>query len=436
MTMTRRQVLRGIGGATLALPFLDSLRADDESPRRGQPPTRLVAMAFALGVMTDAWWARGRGADMELGYSLEPLRPVASDMILVEGLRHSACIPVVADPHYSREPSVFCGVPAYFSSNDLRLATTFDQIVARHAGQSTPLPSLVLGGEHTYPGIAFGYSKIYGGHSSWITPTTPARKFVEPSQAFAQVFGNNRPTHGHASVLDAVREDAARLRTDLNPTDRRKLDEYQESIRTLEQRIERVGAARDPRDWQPARLSLEEMRAPINPNELRDRWDLLLDVAILALRSDRTRVISFMFENHRSYVSFDRLVPGASNFHGLTHDHGTRGQQYRDVVRFHMASLARFAQRMKECQEGEGTLLDHSMVVCASGLYHGGHHSADRLPVVLLGRGSGTIRPGRVIERLEGNGRELNSLYLALMQRMGVRADRFGDANQPLEGLS
>lgn len=437
MTMHRRTVLRGIG-ASLALPFLPShpLLAGEPAGTTGRP-RRLVATFFGSGVMTEHWWAEGSGAAMRFGPCLEPLARLRDQALVIEGLRHAQCVQQVGDPHYSREPSAFCGVRAHNDPDRVRLAETFDQVVARHHETACPLSSLVMGGERPYGGVQpGGYSRIYGGHVSWTSPTTPVPKAVEPADAFARAFGDQAGMQRYTSVLDAVRGDAKRLAGELGIEDRRQLDEYQESIRGIERGIARRARLREERRHDP--VACREEGAPRPPEEVGDlleRWELLLDVAVQALRCDRTRVVSFMFENCRSDVSFEPFVAGAGGHHGLSHKWAEKREQYTEVSRLHVEHLVRFAEKLAAVPDGDGTLLDHSMVVCVNGLYHGGAHNAHRLPVLLLGKGGGSIRPGRVLDYTAAKDRQLNRLYLSLMQRMGVEATAYEDGAEPLSEL-
>jgi len=243
------------------------------------------------------------------------------------------------------------------------------------------------------------------------------------------------------SILDAVRQDTQGLRPRISRHDNAKLNEYLESIRDIEKRIERASKEERIEGWRPT-LAQPDMPRPANelPQDVPDHMKLMLDLMVLAFQMDKTRVATLMLNNDLSQMNFKFLegVQGALHL-DLTHNGraADKEEMYLKTNQFHVAQFAYLTQRMKEIQEGEGTLLDHSILMLTSSLFDGDAHSADRLPFILTGRGGGTLKPGRVLDYLDkgDENRKACSLHLSLMDRMGVRLERFGDATTRLEGL-
>jgi hypothetical protein len=243
------------------------------------------------------------------------------------------------------------------------------------------------------------------------------------------------------SILDEVRLDTQSLRPKISRHDSHKLNEYLESIRDIETRIERAAKQERIEGWRPT-LTQPDMPRPANelPQDVPDHMKLMLDLIVLAFQMDKTRIATLMLNNDLSQMNFKFLegVQGALHL-DLTHNGRAADKEamYLKTNQFHVAQFAYLTQRMKEIQEGEGTLLDHSMLVLTSSLFDGDAHSADRLPFIITGKGGGTLKPGRVLDYLDkgDDNRKACSLHLSLMDRMGVTLDRFGDATTRLEDL-
>ena len=438
MAITRRHFLHGTG-VLLALPWLESLTAG-EPAGIARPPTRLVATAFSNGMIPEDWWVKGTGAGMELSYSLEPFAQLREHLLLIDGLRHEQFInsgqPI--EVHFTLETGIFCGMLNKRSTTDLRMAPTFDQSVA--AAQPTAVDSLVMLAESPHNGVSASgngtdWGMLYGSRVSWKTATSSVPPICDPRLAFTRVFETSRIAED-ASVLDAVRGDAARMMGSVSGEDRQRLSEYQDSVRDLERRLSRIDGPRPAGAWVPPHATAAELGAPPAPTpNITERWDMLLDVAVMALRLDRTRVVSFMFEHARSIVNYNPFVPGSGTYHEVSHDPGKNKKVLSEITRLRNVHLARFIQRLKDVQEGDGTLLDHSLVLYTSGM-RTGNHDHENLPVLLFGGGSGTIRSGRAIDYTKSDKRQLNRLYLSLMQRMGSTATKYHDGDAPLEELA
>jgi len=438
---SRRHFLRSVGVA-LALPWLESLPFAGQAAaaaKTSAPPLRLGVVFFSNGVEPIHWWAKGTGADMQIGPGLLPMMPHREDMLFLKGLYHQAA-EASTSPHLGRM-NVLSGSPVSLDPKEIRVGTSMDQILASQIGSRTAIPSLVLGIEPNELRLEDGLSMIYGSSVSWISPSKPATKEIYPSRTFDRLVGDGSGRPLDRSILDEVRRDAQSLRPQISRHDSLKLSEYFESIRDIELRIERASKEERVEGWRPS-LSEPDMPRPANelPQDVPDHMKLMLDLTVLAFQMDKTRVATLMLNNDLSQMNFKFLegVQGALHL-DLTHNGraADKEEMYLKTNQFHVAQFAYLTQRMKEIEEGEGTLLDHSILMLTSSLFDGDLHSAEQLPILLTGKGGGTLTPGRVLDYFErGNEqRKACSLHLSLMDRMGVTLDRFGDAQERLDDL-
>ena len=442
--ISRRGFLRG-ASLSLALPWLPSLSVRAASGKRievsdSKPPQRFACVYFSNGVEPAHWWAKGRGAEMKVGPGLEPLQPHSEDIVVVDGLYNAQA---AANPsgHLGRMPNLLSGAWVSLDQNDLRVGRTMDQLLAQKIGHQTVIPSLVLGVEPTELRLEDGVSMIYGSCISWAKATRPATKEIYPSRTFDLIVGNGRERKLDRSILDQVLFDAKSLRTQLSSTDRVKLDEYLESIRDIENRIDRAAVDQRLEGWKPT-LTKPDMLRPQDklPQDVHEHMRLMLDLIVLAFQMDRTRIATCMLNNDLSQMNFGFLEGVQGSLHlDLTHNghDPVLEAMYLKTNQFHVAQFAYFMQRLKEIDEGGQSLLDSSLLLLCSNLFDGDKHQADQMPMVLAGRGGGTLETGRVLNYLDkgDENRRACSLYLSLMDRMGVQIPRFGDANQRLANL-
>jgi len=438
---SRRHFLRGVGVA-LALPWMESLpvfgRAA-ETVKTSTPPLRLGIVYFSNGVEPIHWWAKGRGAEMQLGPGLLPMMPHREDMLFLQGL-YNPTAAASTSPHLGRM-NVLSGAPVSLDPDEIRVGTSMDQIIASRIGGRTSIPSLVLGIEPNELRLEDGLSMIYGSSLSWVSPTKPATKEIYPSRAFDRLVGDGTGRKLDRSILDEVRQDSQSLRPRISRGDNEKLSEYLESIRDIEKRIERASKEERIEGWRPT-LAKPDMPRPANelPQNVPDHMKLMLDLVVLAFQMDKTRVATLMLNNDLSQMNFKFLegVQGALHL-DLTHNGKAVDKEamYLKTNQYHIAQFAYLTQRMKAIPEGETSLLDNSILVLTSSLFDGDAHGADQLPFLITGKGGGTLKPGRVVDYLGRGeeGRKACSLHLSLMDRMGVTLDRFGDATTRLEDL-
>lgn len=437
MNTTRRKFLRGTGVA-LGLPWLESVSVfGAETPKQNVAPRRLGVCFTGNGVNPHHWGAKMGANGIEFANSLRPLEPIKNQVAVFTGLWNPTTIEGEGG-HYPKM-NVLCGLRVKKTTTDVEVGTTMDQIVAAHAGRNTPVPSIVLGTERPSYATDSGFTSIYSAYISWSTPTTPAPKEIFPQQAFDQLFDDGSKRQRDKSILDLVLDDAKGLRTRLSQRDSRKLDEYLTSVREIELRVEQAEkisqAETGGKGWQPSvkTPTLGRPEAGI-PASSEDHLRIMFDILLLAYQMDRTRVATFMLNNDLSNMRFPSLDGVSSGIHELSHhaNDETRLAHYQKVNEFQVKLWSEFLQKMAATNEGERSLLDNSMILMTSSLMDGNAHDSKQLPVVLAGGGGGTIKGGQAYDLSADPNRKLCRLHLALMDRMGVRVDRFGDAENAL----
>jgi hypothetical protein len=431
--LSRRTFLRGVG-VSMALPWLESLPAWGEAASAAGPPVRLAVLFAGNGFHSREWWARGAGRDMQLGRVLTPLLPLREKLTFIRGLRNPVGGPGI---HSSQTGNLLTGT-TLGAGGEVRSGISFDQIVARCVGAQTKVPSLVLGCEPPIAALHNGYSMIYSSHISWSSPTTPVPLELYPALAFDRLFREG-DSPADRSVLDAVLEDARGLSGRVSQRDRQRVEEYLSSVREVEQRLARAGRQGRLQGWRPTADRPNRPRpADGIPQDIDQHMRLMCDILVLVFQTDSTRVCTLKLNNDHSSLRFPNLAserPGQHIdymiHHLLSHTNGT---DWLRVNQFFLEQLAYLADRLDHVREGERTLLDNSLILLTSSMLHGGH-DASQLPVVLLGRGGGRVRGGRVLDYLQGANRKMCSLYLALMRTVGVELAEFGDSREALTGL-
>jgi len=441
---SRRSFLRGAGVA-LALPWLESLPLLAQDGRASvaananKPPIRFAHIFFSNGVEPAHWWAKGQGKDMEFGAGAQPLAPIREDLIFLRGLYHQNAL-VSTSPHLGRM-NLLSGATVSLDPKEIRVGTSFDQTLAQRIGGRTAVPSLALGVEPNELRLEDGLSMIYGSNISWVSPTKPATKEIYPSRAFDQLVGDGKGRTLDRSILDSVLAEARSLRPKVSAGDRKKLDEYLESIRDIEKRIDHAAKEERLEGWRPA-LKQPNMPRPADdlPQSTPEHIKLMLDLIALAFQMDKTRMITLMLNNDLSQMNF-RFIEGVRGALHLDLTHNGKAPEleamYLKTNQFHTEQFTYLVQRLKGIDEGGTSLLDNSILMFASSLFDGDAHSAEQLPIVLAGKAGGALRTGRILDYLDkGNdNRRACSLYLSLMDLMGARLDRFGDTDKRLAGL-
>ncbi|MDO7678317.1 MAG: DUF1552 domain-containing protein [Pirellulales bacterium] len=432
-SLSRRRLLRGVG-VSMALPWLESKRVWGGEPAEkngsveaasSEPPVRLAVLFSGNGFHSKQWWARGEGASMELGSVLESLGDVREKLLFISGLYNAEA--QKGNIHSSQTGNLLSGAPLA-SGGDIRSGTSVDQVLAKVHGRATKVPSLVLGCEHSNPSVHKNYSMLYSSHISWSSPTTPTPLELYPALAFDRLFKDD-VERGDRSVLDAVAEDALALRRAISATDQRKLDEYLDSVRDVELRIERAGRLGEIQGWRPT-LEKPDMPRPADgiPQNIADHMRLMCDILVLGFQTDSTRITTLKLNNDHSSLRFPHLGVDSMIHHLLSH---SDTDDWLKVNRFFVEQVAYIAKRLDAIQEGERTALDNSMLMFCSSMMTGGHDNT-QLPVLLVGGGGGSIKSGRVLDYKAQPDRQMCRLYLSIMKKMGVHLDTFGDATTPL----
>jgi hypothetical protein len=414
-----------------------------EPAAQGVPPKRMAFLYVPNGVQMADWTPRETGRQFQLPRTLEPLSPYRDSVLVLTGLAQRNAAPM-GDEGGDHARSLACfltGVhPLKTEGANIRAGVSIDQIAAERIGRLTRLPSLELGIDPSAQAGSCdsGYSCAYSSHIAWKSASVPMAKEIDPRLVFDRLFGSTsadgtpagRRKHANyqTSILDFVREDAQTLRSRLGIADRRKIDEYLSSVREIEGRIVRAAAA------PPVSPRSGMVRPGATPTDLREHIRIMLDLLALAFQVDATRICTFMFANEASNRGYPFLnVP--DGHHDLSHHGGDprKHEKIKVIDRFHVEQLAYLLGRLKSMPEAGGSLLDQVMIVYGSGISDGDRHNHDDLPILLAGRGGGTISPGR---HLRYGGQPLNNLYLSLCDRMGVVLDRHGDSTGRLETLA
>ena len=426
---SRRTFLRGLG-VTMALPWMESVRVwGDEalgSKAASEAPVRLAVMFSGNGFHSKEWWAKGDGKAMELGKVLSPLNDFREKMLFVRGLYNAEAMK--GNIHSSQTGNLLSGAPLA-SGGEIRSGTSIDQLMAQRYGHSTKVPSLVLGCEKSNPSVHKNYSMLYSSHISWSSPTTPTPLEVYPALAFDRLF-KDEVNRGDKSVLDAVLADASDLRRNISAGDQRKLDEYLDSVRDVEQRIENAGKKGELQGWRPT-LDKPNMARPADgiPQDIAEHMRLMADIMVLGFQTDTTRITTLKLNNDHSSLRFPNLGVDYMIHHLLSHSDSA---DWLKVNTFFVEQIAYIARKLEAIQEGPRTLLDNTMLMYCSSMMTGNHNN-DQLPVIVVGGGGGRIQGGRVLDYTGKPERQMCRLFLSMMDKMNVRLPQFGDATKALE---
>jgi hypothetical protein len=439
--------LRGIGAA-LALPWLEAMAPASavagDSAGGAEIPRRIAFLYVPNGVHMADWTPAETGPGFRLSPTLRSLEPFRQDLLVLSGLAQQNASPL-GDEGGDHARSLACFLtgahPLKTDGANIRAGVSIDQVAANRIGHRTRLPSLELGVDPSAQAGSCdsGYSCAYSSNISWKSDNMPMAKEIDPGLLFDRLFGSVRRDASPAdrasrerrqrSVLDFVLEDARQLHAQLGTNDQRKMDEYLNSVREIERRVDQarafeVGARAAPGVPRPGGI----------PSDLSEHIRLMLDLMALAFQADVTRISTFMFANEASNRAYPFLnVP--DGHHDLSH-HGNdarKQEKLKAINRFHIELFAYLLGRLKSMKEADGTLLDHVMVVYGSGISDGDRHNHDDLPILLAGKGGGSITSGRHVQY---DSVPLNNLYLSMLDRIGVRIDRHGDSTGRLGMLT
>lgn len=447
----------------MGLPLLEAMKPlsalAGSSPARAldKSPVRMAVLYMANGTNPYHWTPKSTGRDFELSSILQPLAKVKNDLLVLTNLWNEASD--TGDGHYVKTGGFLTSttITRTTGSNLCSGGVSMDQVAAQRIGNMTLLPSLELGIDPVDTGVDgnVGFTRLYGGHISWSTPTTPVAKEINPRQAFDRLFrtkagSQRRNSASDKSVIDLVLEDAKQLQSKLGKADQQKVGEYLEAVRAVEKRIE-FDARRRSEEYRADPLAEKAVKAldarivdfykdpggaskrSINHTE---HVRLMLDMMVLAFWTDSTRVSTFMFGNAVSTKNFSFLDGVSGAYHQISHHAEDKGklEEYRKINVWHMEQYAYMLEKMKSIREGERTLLDNSMILFGAGMRDGNAHSPHNLPLVLAGQGGGSLATGRHLVYEKNT--PLSNLYLAMLKRMEAPVAKFADSTSELAGLS
>ncbi len=435
--LSRRTILRG-AGVSLALPWLEAMAA----PRGVTPPApvRMAVMYMPNGVNVSKWNPQGAGRDFQLSPTLEPLANLKDDILVLSNLWNQAA--KTGDGHYVKESSILtCTTITKTMGVELNMnGISMDQLAAQRTGDQTPLPSLELGIEPVATGVDtnVGYTRVYGCHIAWSSPTTPLAREINPRSVYERLFnaaqGGGSGAKQDLQLLDRVLDQGKKLRSELGAADQSRLDEYFSVLRSLEQRLERATKP-GKTAWKP-RASFQTVAKPTDdPKNHTEHSRLMLDMIALAFQTDTTRISTFMFGNAVSGQNF-RFLEGVSNSHHEISHHANdedKLNQYHLISKWHVAQYAYLLEKLRSMKEGDRTVLDNSMVLFGSALSDGNSHNPHKLPILLGGRGGGRIATGQHIVSTDDT--PLANLYVSMLDAFGTPVERFADSTGPLTGV-
>lgn len=432
----RRTFLRGMG-ATVALPLLDamvpSMTAFARTPAK--PVRRLGFVYMPMGCDLPRWTPAGEGRLTELSPTLQSLAPVADHLTIISNMELKNAYP---GTHATSNAAFLSAAKAKWTeSTDYHLGTTVDQVAAQQIGDQTLLPSLELSMDllQTVGQCDNGYACVYQNNLSWSSPTTPLPAEAHPRLVFERLFGeggspaDRRAELGRrASLLDSVRDDITRLQRQLGPEDRTRVGQYLETVREVERRIQKAEA-------QTADAPLPDLDRPAGvPAGYTDHARLMFDLQVLAMQGDITRVLTFQLARETSNRTYNEIgVPDPH--HPLTH-HGNDPAKVARMAKinaFHVSLFAYYIEKLRNTPEGDGTLLDHSLILYGSGMGDPNIHNHVNLPILVAGGGSGGATGARHIKYAEPT--PLANLHLTLLDRVGVRLDAFADSRGRVDEL-
>jgi len=427
--ISRRTVLKGLG-ATLALPFLDAMMPASTAIARSaaKAPTRFGAIYVPNGVIPGKWFPTAEGTDFEYSPSLQPLLPFRDRILVLSGL-DSVPPPPPGERQYNNHADASTRfLTDTTPSHILRAGVSVDQVLAKKWGAETSLPSLELALESVDSGTScdFGRSCVYTGTISWAGPTAPLPMEQSPSAAFERLFGENTdPAARRArmaqkgSILDSLLQEVGKLQKKVGPADRTKITGYLESVRDVEQRIQKAVEHN-------AEVPLVNRPAGI-PETFEEQAKLMFDIQLLAYQGDVTRVITYMIGREFSGRTYPEIgVPDAH--HPISHHQRdpVRMEKLSKINHYHVSLFSWFVDKMKNTPDGDGSLLDHSAIIYGAGMSEGNGHVPLNLPILLVGGGSGEFKGGRHVKAAPGT--PLANFHVSLMNKLGVPVESHGNS--------
>lgn len=435
-SVSRRTLLRGTGAA-IGLPWLEAMAS---AKNTDTPPIRMAAMYMPNGVREDMWTPEGDKRDFRLSPTLSPLADLQDQLLVLTNLWNAGS--VGGDGHYVKlsgwltATTVTKTLGVDVSCNGVSM----DQLAVQKSGRLTPIASMELGIAPVTTGVDknVGYTRVYGSHIAWASPTSPLARELKPQLAFERLFraigGQGDGAKDELLLLDRVLEDAKQLRQKLGGADRQRLDEYLSVVRSLEDRLERA-ANPEKSKWKPRAAIDPAAKPPANPKDYADHVRLMFDVIALAFQTDSTRIATFLFGNEVSNQNF-AFVDGVSGaHHSLSHHEkdADKLRQYQLINRWHVEQYGYLLRKLREMKEGESSVLDNSMILFGSGIRDGNKHDPHNLPVVVAGKAGGRLASGQHLVYEKDT--PLSNLYVSMLDAFGTPVERFADSTGRLPGV-
>jgi hypothetical protein len=440
--LSRRTVLQGLG-VTLSLPLLEAMMPNTFAAPAKAAPRRMAFLYVPNGIHMEDWTPTSEGPLTELTPILKPLTPFKDDILVLTGLTADKARPHGDGPgDHARAMSAFLtgAQPLKTAGANIKVGISADQFAAQQIGHATRFPTLEIGteGGRQAGSCDSGYSCAYSSTISWRTESSPVAKETNPRLVFERLFGNGKGTDINSlkaagykkSLLDFVSEDARSLRHRLGSADTRKLDEYLDGVREIERRLAKFDQGTEI----PSAPAGAKVPSGL-PKSQSDHLRLMADMMVLAFQADLTRICTFVFANEGSNKPY-REIGISEGHHDLSH-HGRNKEKMAKIAqinKFHIEALAYLLGKLKSVKEGDKSLLDSCMLAYGSGNSDGNRHNHDNLPILLMGKGGGSLKTGRHIKYARET--PVNNLWVEMMDRMGVKVDRFGDSKGRLTGLN
>ncbi len=430
--LCRRTFLRG-AGVTIALPFLESM-LPAQTPLRNtvaSPKTRLGCIYVPHGATMYKWTPAAEGKGFQFSETLSPLEKYRDRVCVVSNLAHASATGADAGAEHARSAAIYLS-GASPQKGGVKVGTTIDQMAAAQIGQDTPLPSIELAIEDVSLSCGAGYGCAYFNTISWRTPTVPLPMENSPQVVFEKLFGDGGTTEQRLarkredrSILDSIRQQTAALQQSLPPSDRARVEGYLDDIREIERRIKTAEAQAGSQQNVPD--------APVGtPEAFEAHLKLMFDLLTLAYKSEITRVSTLMFAKDLSPSSYPQSG-NRGGFHGASHHANVKANMdnFALINKYHVQMLAYFIDKLASTPDGDGSLLDHSMILYGSSMSNGNQHDHDPLPIVLVGGASGQLQGNRHIVAAAHT--PMSNLLLSMLDKLGIHKDSFGDSTGKLE---
>lgn len=435
----RRTLLKGVG-VSLALPWMEAMgNASEFNSGTNPSPRRFAALFMPNGVRADKWSPKKIGKNYDLSETLKPIGDLKTKVSVFSNFWNKASD--YGDGHYVKTSGFLtCTTIKKSLGIDLNCnGVSIDQVIARKIGSQTPIPSLELGIDPVTVGVDrnVGYTRVYGSHISWSGPTSPVAKEINPNLVYQRLFRccskPGKENQDDLLLLDQVLDDSKSLKNRLGIGDRRRLDEYMQSVRSLEIRLKSL-RDRKSNPWKPLK-DIKKGGGPADPSDHQSHVRLMLDMIALAFASDVSRVSTFMFGNSVSGKNFSFLDGVTGGHHEISHHQNEKRklQQYQKIATWHVEQYRYLISKLDSMQEGDRTVLDNSLILFGSGLRDGNGHSPRNLPILMAGSAGGRVKTGFHVKAKPNT--PLSNIYLTIASAVGLKQKSFADSRSVVKEI-